>query len=251
RTAYGVDAVPCARIASATPGASRSITVRVASGVTSRALKPVPPVVMTRSLPTSSTRRSSAALIIGASSRTTSCATSVRPAAPAHDAMVAPLVSSRVPDATPSEMVSTATRIGCTLPPRRSVLVERRTHDLRRHRLSAHHHFDHGARPGGVHGHVGQADALLQPWWSRTARDLAGRLTGEADLVAVSGKAALLQHERDEPLAHSALLLRTERITPDEVALVQLRYPAESRLQRSATLVEVIAVEDVSHLETE
>src|SRR5690606_31416106 len=57
--------------------------------------------------------------------------------------------------------------------------------------------------------------------------------------------------ERDEPLAHTALLLLTERITPDEVALVQLRYPAESRLQRSATLVEVIAVEDVSHLETE
>ena len=38
-----------ARIASAMPGASRSITARVASGVTSSGAKPVPPVVSTRS----------------------------------------------------------------------------------------------------------------------------------------------------------------------------------------------------------
>ena len=38
-----------ARIASAIPGASRSITARVASGVTSSGEKPVPPVVRTRS----------------------------------------------------------------------------------------------------------------------------------------------------------------------------------------------------------
>ncbi len=36
-----------ARIASAMPGASRSITARVASGVTSSGVKPVPPVVKT------------------------------------------------------------------------------------------------------------------------------------------------------------------------------------------------------------
>ena len=40
-----------ARIASAMPGASRSITARVASGVTSPGANPVPPVVRTRSQP--------------------------------------------------------------------------------------------------------------------------------------------------------------------------------------------------------
>ena len=40
------------RIASPKPGASRSITSRVASGVTSSGAKPVPPVVRTSAQPT-------------------------------------------------------------------------------------------------------------------------------------------------------------------------------------------------------
>jgi hypothetical protein len=45
----GVWRRPSARIASAKPGASRSITARVASGVTSSGVRPVPPVVKIRS----------------------------------------------------------------------------------------------------------------------------------------------------------------------------------------------------------
>src|SRR6185436_3426702 len=45
----GNDAIVITRIRSAIPGASRSSTARVASGVTSRSLSPVPPVVITRS----------------------------------------------------------------------------------------------------------------------------------------------------------------------------------------------------------
>ena len=45
----GVFAIESARIAWEIPGASRSSTERVASGVTSRAASPVPPVVRTRS----------------------------------------------------------------------------------------------------------------------------------------------------------------------------------------------------------
>ena len=41
----GVCFIDSARIASAMPGASRSITALVASGVTSSGVKPVPPVV--------------------------------------------------------------------------------------------------------------------------------------------------------------------------------------------------------------
>ncbi len=43
--ALGFDAAPRLRSASATPGASRSRMLRVASGVTSRAVKPVIPAI--------------------------------------------------------------------------------------------------------------------------------------------------------------------------------------------------------------
>ena len=57
RAAIGVFASPAARISSASPGASRSITARVASGVTSRGPNPVPPVVtMSAWVPASSRR---------------------------------------------------------------------------------------------------------------------------------------------------------------------------------------------------
>ena len=49
--AFGVCRMPSARIASAMPGARRSATSSVASGVTSRAARPVPPVVRMRSMP--------------------------------------------------------------------------------------------------------------------------------------------------------------------------------------------------------
>ena len=49
----GVCRAPSARIASANPGASRSITARVASGVMSSGVSPVPPVVKIRSQPAS------------------------------------------------------------------------------------------------------------------------------------------------------------------------------------------------------
>ena len=51
--ARGVTCIERARIASAMPGASRSMTARVASGVTSRSEKPVPPVVATSARPRS------------------------------------------------------------------------------------------------------------------------------------------------------------------------------------------------------
>ena len=49
RMPSGVYLRPSARIVSAKPGASRSITARVASGVMSFGVSPVPPVVNTRS----------------------------------------------------------------------------------------------------------------------------------------------------------------------------------------------------------
>jgi hypothetical protein len=56
------------RICSPKPGISRVATASVASGVTSRRAGPVPPVVSTRSQPTSSTSSFSAASMTGRSS---------------------------------------------------------------------------------------------------------------------------------------------------------------------------------------
>ena len=75
RAARGVLRMPSARSASAMPGASRSITARVASGVTSRGPRPVPPVVrITSTVPASAQARSSGTMRCD-SSGTISCAT--------------------------------------------------------------------------------------------------------------------------------------------------------------------------------
>ncbi len=52
-SACGVRAIASVRMASARPGASRSMNASVASGVTSRGAKPVPPVVSTSNTPSS------------------------------------------------------------------------------------------------------------------------------------------------------------------------------------------------------
>jgi len=56
RRPCGVFAIESARSACAMPGASRSTTSRVASGVTSRGARPVPPVVRTRRAEAASSR---------------------------------------------------------------------------------------------------------------------------------------------------------------------------------------------------
>ncbi len=66
--ANGVSAAARARRCSAIPGASRSTTSSVASGVTSRGARPVPPVVSTSCEPTAA-RRSAAAIACGRRSR--------------------------------------------------------------------------------------------------------------------------------------------------------------------------------------
>ena len=53
RMPIGVRRSASARIASAKPGASRSTTARVASGVTSSGVSPVPPVVKMSAMPSS------------------------------------------------------------------------------------------------------------------------------------------------------------------------------------------------------
>ena len=109
--AAGSAARPAARIASASPGTSRSTTSRVASGVTSRGERPVPPVVRTRSAPLSASSRSAAASASRSSGRQDEATISTgarrrRTAA----ATAGPERSSRSPRNERSETVTTATR---------------------------------------------------------------------------------------------------------------------------------------------
>ena len=70
--AIGVWRRPACRIASEMPGTCRSMTERVASGVTSRGPRPVPPVVTIRSTSPLSAHSESLAAIAGLSSGTIS-----------------------------------------------------------------------------------------------------------------------------------------------------------------------------------
>ena len=106
----GVYFRPSARIVSAKPGASRWITDRVASGVTSLGVSPVPPVVNTRSQP-AATKWCSRSSISAKSSGTTSIATTSQPASSAAAASLGPERSSFSRRETDVETVRMAARM--------------------------------------------------------------------------------------------------------------------------------------------
>ena len=86
-----------ARMASGIPRVSRSTTARVASGVMSRGEKPVPPVVSTREILSSSAQWISSAWIMSFSSGTMAVCTTSKPFSRAMAQMAGPLVSPRSP----------------------------------------------------------------------------------------------------------------------------------------------------------
>src|SRR5215212_8465094 len=93
-------------MASARPGASRSRTTLVPSGVWSRGPNPVPPVV-TISPAKPSASSTTASPTFWMPSATTRRSTTSKPAPVSSSARAAPLLSSRVPSITPSDTVST------------------------------------------------------------------------------------------------------------------------------------------------
>jgi len=106
--AIGLTWRPTDRIVSARPGASRVRTALVASGVTSRGPKPVPPVVTTRSA--EAAMRRMAASISGSSSATTAVSAISKPDVASRSASARPESSVRVPWKTPSLTVRMAAR---------------------------------------------------------------------------------------------------------------------------------------------
>src|ERR1700730_2291699 len=105
RAASGVLAKPAERISSPRPGTSYSPTPRVASGVTSRGPRPVPPVVTTRSCSSEPSTRNAAMPL--ASSGTTPMRLTSKPAAASSSRPAGPLSSAIRPAAARSLTVST------------------------------------------------------------------------------------------------------------------------------------------------
>src|SRR5581483_4090416 len=109
--ASGVERRPVARITSAKQGISRSITDRVASGVTSRKAIPVPPVVKTADTRPESARSARRPPIAAASSGRTSSTETRQPSCSSRSRTAGPEMSERVPLCAESLMVSTAASI--------------------------------------------------------------------------------------------------------------------------------------------
>src|SRR5271166_1598802 len=99
-----------ARSASAIPGASRSITARLASGVRSLGAKPVPPVVRIRSQRSESAQWQRRASITSRVSGSSSTPATSAPIASANSASFGPLSSVLSPRALDVEMLRTAAR---------------------------------------------------------------------------------------------------------------------------------------------
>ena len=64
-------------------------------------------------------------------------------------------------------------------------------------------------------------------------------------------RTAVVHREADQPPGKPLLLLLHERLATHEVSLVDLREPGEVRLERRDGVVDVVAVERHSHLETQ
>src|SRR5258705_3586798 len=242
-----------ARNRSAMPGASRSSAARVASGVTSRGLSPVPPVVSTRSA-TSPSHQATSWRAMG----TTPSLTTVRAArspriVETHAAAASPEPSARSPRDVASEMVSTATRMCGTRVASEMgrVLVEGRLDDRGGETLAAD--LDLEGRPflRASEREIRRADGDSECGAHRATPHLAARRAVVVHRVAVPREAALAHRETDEAARETALLLRDERIAADEVALVQLHEPGESRLEGRRGVVDVVAVERHPHLEAQ
>src|SRR3954469_20856730 len=224
------------------PGASFSSTARVASGVTSRGVRPVPPVVSTRSAASASAQDASTAGSRTVSSGTSARSASAYPRPAAHAAIASPEVSARSPRCPASEMVRMARRMGLFL--HAALRPERQLHDLGREALAAAFDLEPGARLPGGGGGVGGADADAE----RRAHGAAPHDVHLAAVVvrgeAVARDAAALEAEPDEPAGDAARLLRAQRLDADERgALVELHDPAEVGLERRDGIVDLVAVE--------
>src|SRR5258705_7232428 len=190
------------------PGASLSSTARVASGVTSRGVRPVPPVVRTRSARSASAQAARAAAIRTVSSGTRARAARMKSCSAAQAAMASPEVSARSPRWPASEMVRIARRILLLL--HAPLRQERQLHPLRREPLTAAVDLELRSRLCRRRGQVGGSDPHAERRAQRAAPDDVDFAALVKHRIAVAREAAALEPEAHQPPGDAALLLGAE-----------------------------------------
>src|SRR6478672_2436943 len=136
--------------------------------------------------------------------------------------------------------------------PGASLGPERHLHHFRRQLLAAA--IDLELRPclGGGDGEVGGADAGAEARAHGAAADDVHFPALGVHRIAMPGEAAALEAEADQAAGDAVLLLGTQGLVSGEGrALVQLHDPAEPGLERGGGVVDLVAVEGVSHLQPE
>ena len=83
----------------------------------------------------------------------------------------------------------------------------------------------------------------------RAARDDAGLLVLDVDLVAMARDGAVEHLEADQLARHAFLLLPAQHVVADELLLLPADRPAEIGLEHGRRLVDVVAVEPHRRLE--
>src|SRR6185312_5571943 len=133
----------------------------------------------------------------------------------------------------------------------RSVLVEWHLLHNRRKTLASYLDFELRAFLRRREWQIRGTDRDTEGRTQCAAPHLAARRAVVRDWVSVARKCAVLNREPDELARNSRRFLPFERFLPHEVALLELDQPAESCFIRRGAVVDVVAIERHSHLETQ
>src|SRR5205085_8948930 len=130
-------------------------------------------------------------------------------------------------------------------------LVERHGDDARADHSATHVNLNLSALLGVLGGDVRHAYVLLEVRRGAARRDLPDLRALDVNVLPVARDASVRHLESDELAPDSFFLLTRERLAPVEVALCELRYPAEVRFQERRLIRNLVAVERHTRFEPE
>src|SRR5437868_1531060 len=133
----------------------------------------------------------------------------------------------------------------------RRILIEWRFDDRSWNALSADLDLERVSLLRSLGRQIARADRNAERGAHGAAAHHATRLVAVEHGITVAGDVAIAQREADEFFLDAGRLLLVERRAADELSLLELHEPVEIRLERRDRVVDVVAVERHSHLETQ
>ena len=107
-----------------------------------------------------------------------------------------------------------------------------------------------GPRSARFYRHIGHTDIFFEEGRGRAAGNAACFLSvGGEDGAAIAGNEALLHLEPGQDAAYSALLLASQRVAAQEIALIELADPSEVRFPDGSCVVQFVTVKAHTGLE--